>query len=318
MSEQPFLQIEKILDTIETVIVGKRHIAKLSLTALLASGHVLIEDVPGVGKTMLVRTLAKSIDATFKRIQFTPDMLPADVIGVSIFNPGTRMFEFRPGPIIGNIILADELNRTTPRTQAALLEGMAEQSITTDGITRQLADPFFVMATQNPIEYEGTYPLPEAQLDRFLLKIKMGYPTRQEELALLKGTEPINRLENLQPAVSLSELVHLKTQSRKVLVSDEVKNYIVALVEATRNHPDIVLGISPRGTLSILHAAQSFALISGRNYVLPDDIQYLLPFVFCHRLILSAEALYQQKTAESLVAEIIQLVPVPIEQREQE
>ncbi|WP_099224616.1 AAA family ATPase [Listeria costaricensis] len=313
MTNQPFLHIEKILNEIEKVIVGKRNVAKLSLTALLAGGHVLIEDVPGVGKTMLVRALAKSVGTSFKRIQFTPDLLPADVTGVSVFNPETREFEFRPGPIMGNIVLADEINRTAPRTQAALLEGMAEMHVTVDGITRPLNDPFFVMATQNPIEYEGTYPLPEAQLDRFMLKINMGYPTREEELALLSAKQNGESIEAVESVVAEADLLHLKEAVKKVFVSEEIKRYIVSLTEATRKHPSVALGVSPRGTVALMQAAQSFALIENRAFVLPDDIQYLLPFAYSHRLILKPEALYKEETSAQILTDILAQVPVPVE-----
>ncbi|HBI2203977.1 TPA: AAA family ATPase, partial [Listeria monocytogenes] len=244
MSIEPSIKINEIINEVEKVIVGKRHVVKLSLTALLAGGHVLLEDVPGVGKTMMVRTLSKTIGVSFKRIQFTPDLLPADVTGVSIFNPETRDFEFRPGPVMGNIVLADEINRTAPRTQAALLEGMAENSVTVDGITRKLANPFFVMATQNPIEYEGTYALPEAQLDRFLLKINIGYPTVEEEMQLLTLKQYQDPLDQTQQVVTLSELLDLKNKAKQVFIDDVLKNYIIRLVDATRKHPSVALGIS--------------------------------------------------------------------------
>ncbi|MBC1643955.1 MoxR family ATPase [Listeria welshimeri] len=315
MSTEPSIKITKIIDEVEKVIVGKRHVVKLSLTALLAGGHVLLEDVPGVGKTMMVRTLAKTIGVSFKRIQFTPDLLPADVTGVSIFNPETREFEFRPGPVMGNIVLADEINRTAPRTQAALLEGMAENSVTVDGITRKLADPFFVMATQNPIEYEGTYALPEAQLDRFLLKINIGYPTVEEEMQLLTLKQYQDPLDQTKQMVTLEELLHLKDLAKQVFIDDVLKNYIIRLVDASRKHPSVSLGVSPRGSLAFMQAAQAFALIEGRNYVIPDDIQYLAPYIFTHRLILKSEAYYNEETAESIIASILKNTSVPVEKR---
>ncbi|EEV5132111.1 MoxR family ATPase [Listeria monocytogenes] len=315
MSIEPSIKIEEIINEVEKVIVGKRHVVKLSLTALLAGGHVLLEDVPGVGKTMMVRTLSKTIGVSFKRIQFTPDLLPADVTGVSIFNPETRDFEFRPGPVMGNIVLADEINRTAPRTQAALLEGMAENSVTVDGITRKLANPFFVMATQNPIEYEGTYALPEAQLDRFLLKINIGYPTVEEEMQLLTLKQYQDPLDQTQQVVTLSELLDLKNKAKQVFIDDVLKNYIIRLVDATRKHPSVVLGISPRGSLAFMQAAQAFALIEGRDYVIPDDIQYLAPYIFTHRLILKSEAYYNEETAESIIASILKNTSVPVEKR---
>ncbi|HEM0210090.1 TPA: MoxR family ATPase [Listeria monocytogenes] len=315
MSIEPSIKIEEIINEVEKVIVGKRHVVKLSLTALLAGGHVLLEDVPGVGKTMMVRTLSKTIGVSFKRIQFTPDLLPADVTGVSIFNPETRDFEFRPGPVMGNIVLADEINRTAPRTQAALLEGMAENSVTVDGITRKLANPFFVMATQNPIEYEGTYALPEAQLDRFLLKINIGYPTVEEEMQLLTLKQYQDPLDQTQQVVTLSELLDLKNKAKQVFIDDVLKNYIIRLVDATRKHPSVALGNSPRGSLAFMQAAQAFALIEGRDYVIPDDIQYLAPYIFTHRLILKSEAYYNEETAESIIASILKNTSVPVEKR---
>ncbi|EAE5855806.1 MoxR family ATPase [Listeria monocytogenes] len=315
MSIEPSIKINEIINEVEKVIVGKRHVVKLSLTALLAGGHVLLEDVPGVGKTMMVRTLSKTIGVSFKRIQFTPDLLPADVTGVSIFNPETRDFEFRPGPVMGNIVLADEINRTAPRTQAALLEGMAENSVTVDGITRKLANPFFVMATQNPIEYEGTYALPEAQLDRFLLKINIGYPTVEEEMQLLTLKQYQDPLDQTQQVVTLSELLDLKNKAKQVFIDDVLKNYIIRLVDATRKHPSVALGISPRGSLAFMKAAQAFALIEGRDYVIPDDIQYLAPYIFTHRLILKSEAYYNEETAESIIASILKNTSVPVEKR---
>ncbi|MCD2249179.1 MoxR family ATPase [Listeria marthii] len=315
MSIEPSIKINEIINEVEKVIVGKRHVVKLSLTALLAGGHVLLEDVPGVGKTMMVRTLAKTIGVSFKRIQFTPDLLPADVTGVSIFNPETREFEFRPGPVMGNIVLADEINRTAPRTQAALLEGMAENSVTVDGITRKLADPFFVMATQNPIEYEGTYALPEAQLDRFLLKINIGYPTVEEEMQLLTLKQYQDPLDQTKQVVTLEELLNLKNKAKQVFIDDVLKNYIIRLVDASRKHPSVSLGISPRGSLAFMQAAQAFALIEDRDYVIPDDIQYLAPYIFTHRLILKSEAYYNEETAESIIASILKNTSVPVEKR---
>lgn len=311
----PFNQVEQIISEIEKVIVGKRHVIELSLTALFAGGHVLIEDVPGVGKTMLVRALAQSLDISFKRIQFTPDLLPSDVTGISVFNPETRVFEFRPGPITGNIVLADEINRTAPRTQAALLEGMAENSVTVDGVTRKLMDPFFVMATQNPIEYEGTYTLPEAQLDRFLFKIKMGYPSAQEELDLLFGKQNADKLTDAEAVVHLTDLLNLKKASQATQMSTELLQYTVELVRATRSHPAVSLGVSPRGTIAMMTAAKSYAFVKGRSYVVPDDIQYLAPFVFEHRILLTPEATYQATTQADVIQDVLERVAVPVEKR---
>ena len=278
------LKLRAIIENIEKVMIGKKHVAELSIVALLAQGHVLLEDVPGVGKTMMVRSLAKSIGASFKRIQFTPDLLPSDVLGVSIYNPKTLEFEFRPGPLMGNIVLADEINRTSPKTQAALLEGMEEAAVTVDGETIEIPKPFFVMATQNPIEYEGTYPLPEAQLDRFLLKLKMGYPDILDEIEVLRRAESKKPIDTLDAVVSLEELLTLQQAVKDIHVDDLVKQYIVTLAQATREHPYVYLGASPRGSIALMKAAQAYTLLKGRTFVTPDDIQYLAPFVFSHRL----------------------------------
>jgi len=284
------MMIEKVLSNIEKVMIGKRDIAELSMTALLAGGHVLLEDVPGVGKTMMVKALAKSIGADFKRIQFTPDLLPSDVLGVSIYNPKEMEFEFRAGPIMGNIILADEINRTSPKTQSALLEGMEESSVTIDGETMIIPQPFFVMATQNPIEYEGTYPLPEAQLDRFLFKLKMGYPTKQEEIEVLRRAEKEVTIDSLEAVITLEELKNLQSAVKDVVVSDAVKSYIVECAAETRNNPFVFLGVSPRGSLAVMKSCQAYALLKGRSYITPDDVQYLAQYVFGHRMILKPEA----------------------------
>ena len=305
-------KIEEVLHNIEKVMIGKRDIAELSLIALLAGGHVLLEDVPGVGKTMMVKALAKSIGANFKRIQFTPDLLPSDVLGVSIYNPKQMDFEFRNGPIMGNIILADEINRTSPKTQSALLEGMEESSITIDGETRRLPQPFFVMATQNPIEYEGTYPLPEAQLDRFIFKLKIGYPTASEEVEILRRAEKEIPIDTLETVISLEELRAVQREVKEIAVSDSVKSYIVACAMETRKSSDIQLGVSPRGSLALMKACQAYALIQSRMYVIPDDVQYLLPFVFCHRMILSPEAKYEGILAEEIVERILTKIIVPV------
>lgn len=305
-------KLEKVLNNIDQVVIGKRNIAELSMVALLAGGHVLLEDVPGVGKTVMVKALAKSIGASFKRIQFTPDLLPSDVTGVSIFNPKEQEFIFRPGPIMGHIILADEINRTSPKTQSALLEGMEEASVTVDGETRQLDKPFFVMATQNPIEHEGTYPLPEAQLDRFLFKMKMGYPNAAEELEILRRVQYDSPLEDLRPVLSLEELLQLQSEVKKVLVDDTVKAYIIELANRTRNNDWIYLGVSPRASIALMKASQAYAFLNGRDYVLPDDVQYLVPFVFAHRLILKSEARYEEMNNEFIIREIISTTPVPV------
>ncbi|TKH06384.1 MoxR family ATPase [Peribacillus simplex] len=305
-------KLEMVLGNIEKVIIGKREIAELSIVALLSGGHVLLEDVPGVGKTVMVRALAKSIGASFKRIQFTPDLLPSDVTGVSIFNPKEQEFIFRPGPIMGHIILADEINRTSPKTQSALLEAMEEASVTIDGVTRGLEKPFFVMATQNPIEYEGTYPLPEAQLDRFLLKMKMGYPGVEEEIEVLHRAQYTVPLEELESVITLDELIELQAEVKAVIVDDTIKRYIVELANQTRSHEGVYLGVSPRGSIALMKAAQAYALIQGRDYVLPDDVQYLVPFVFSHRLILKPEVNYDGFDAGMVIHEIVATTQVPV------
>ena len=304
-------EIQAVLENIEKVMIGKREIAELSIVALLAKGHVLLEDVPGVGKTMMVRALAKSFDAQFKRIQFTPDLLPSDVVGVSIYNPKTMEFEFRPGPIMGDIVLADEINRTSPKTQSALLEGMEEASVTIDGNTLKIAQPFFVMATQNPIEYEGTYPLPEAQLDRFLLKIRMGYPVKEQEVEILRRAENGAPIEKIQAVLSVAQLIELQELVLGVYVEDSVKNYMVELASQTRQDSYVYLGVSPRASIALMKASQAYAFIKGRSYVTPDDVQYLAPFVFSHRLMLKPDARYDGVTAGEIIERIIAKVPVP-------
>lgn len=305
-------KLDMILENIEKVIIGKRDIAELSLVALLSGGHVLLEDVPGVGKTVMVRALAKSIGADFKRIQFTPDLLPSDVTGVSIFNPKEQEFIFRPGPIMGHIILADEINRTSPKTQSALLEGMEEASVTVDGVTRKLEQPFFVMATQNPIDYEGTYPLPEAQLDRFLLKMKMGYPDVAEEIEVLHRAQYTAPIEELQSVITLEDLIDLQLEAKSVIVDDTIKRYIVELANQSRKHESVYLGVSPRGSIALMKAAQAYALLKGRDYVLPDDVQHLIPYVFAHRLILNPEANYAGVNADMVIHEIVATTEVPV------
>ncbi|MUK88476.1 AAA domain-containing protein [Ornithinibacillus sp. L9] len=304
--------VEKVISNINKVMIGKEEVATLSLVALLAEGHVLLEDVPGVGKTMLVRTLAKSLDCDFKRIQFTPDLLPSDVTGISIYNPKELEFEFRGGPILGNIVLADEINRTSPKTQSSLLEGMEEHSVTVDGKTIKLQQPFFVMATQNPIEYEGTYPLPEAQLDRFILKLNMGYPSMDEELVMLERTSKEHPIETIEPVMTKDELISVQQDVKEVYIDKNVQQYIVNLVRETRNHESIFLGVSPRGSIALMKAAKSYAFIKGRDYVLPDDVKYLAPYVLSHRVILNSEAKYDGKTSRELIDAIVKNTFVPI------
>ncbi|VXC62528.1 putative MoxR-like ATPase [Bacillus sp. 349Y] len=306
-------KVEGIIQNIEKVMIGKREVAELSVVSLLAGGHVLLEDVPGVGKTMMVKALAKSVGADFKRIQFTPDLLPSDVIGVSIYNPREMEFIFRPGPIMGNIILADEINRTSPKTQSALLEGMEESSVTIDGMTRKLDKPFFVMATQNPIEYEGTYPLPEAQLDRFLLKMKMGYPEPEEEMEVLNRAQKNPPIEDLVPAITLAELIQLQEEVKDIFVDDTIKKYIVDIAHRTRIHANVYLGASPRGSIALMKACQAYAFLRGRSYVVPDDVQFLAPFVFSHRIIMKSEAKYEGVTPEDVVERVIARMPVPVQ-----
>ena len=315
MTQQTYLQnfkVGKILTNMNRVMIGKQEVSVLSLVALLAKGHVLLEDVPGVGKTMLVKTLAKSLSCDFKRIQFTPDLLPSDVTGVSIYNPKDMEFEFRSGPILGNIILADEINRTSPKTQSSLLEAMEEMSVTVDGKTVQLNQPFFVMATQNPIEYEGTYPLPEAQLDRFLLKLKMGYPTEEEELEMLNKTSKEHPINTIDSVMTKEELVELQDEVADVHVNRNVQQYIIQLVTATRTHKSAYLGVSPRGSIALMKADKAYAFINGRDYVIPDDVQYLAPFVLTHRIILQAEARFEGITTKAIIDELLEKVSIPI------
>lgn len=303
--------LEKVIDNVEKVMIGKRSVAELGLVALLAEGHVLLEDVPGVGKTMMVRAIAKSVSAEFRRIQFTPDLLPSDLTGISIYNQKEMAFQFRPGPIMGNIILADEINRTSPKTQSALLEGMEDGRVTVDGETRELGKPFFVMATQNPIEYEGTFPLPEAQLDRFLLKLRMGYPSEDEEIEVLKRLEHNHPIEKIEPVLALEELLELQRQVKNVHVEDSVKRYLVEMVRRTRGHHAVYLGASPRGALALMKTAQAHALLNNRDYVVPDDVKSVATSVIGHRLVLKSEARFGGSDAEDIVKEIIERTPVP-------
>ncbi|MDV2581700.1 AAA family ATPase [Alkalibacillus haloalkaliphilus] len=306
-------KVNELIENIERVMVGKRDAIELTIVALFAQGHVLLEDVPGVGKTMLVRALAKSVDLQFSRIQFTPDLLPSDVTGVSIYNQKEMKFEFQPGPIMGNIVLADEINRTSPKTQSALLESMEEKHITVDGVTMRLNDPFFVLATQNPIEYEGTYPLPEAQLDRFLLKLKMGYPVKQEEITMLDRTANVHPIDTLTPVMTRDELLEKQNEVRDVHVSDSVKKYIVEIVSNTRKNPLIQLGASPRASIALMKAAQAYAYIHGRDYTVPDDVKYMAPHVLSHRLLLTSEAKFEGKTDKQVLEDLIKKTMIPIE-----
>ncbi len=303
---------ERVVTNVERVIVGKHREVQLTLVALLCRGHVLIEDVPGVGKTVLAKTIARSIGCSFKRIQFTPDLLPGDVTGVSIFNQGTRIFEFRPGPVVAQIVLADEINRATPKTQSALLEAMEERQITVDGETHDLPMPFVVLATQNPIEYEGTFPLPEAQLDRFLLRLSLGYPTHMEEIAVLQNQMSGHPLSRIDQVVDVSELVTAQQYIiENVRVDPLILEYIVSMSEATRRHDEIYLGASPRGTLGLLASARAWAALAGRDYVLPDDVKALAEPVLAHRLIVSPAARMRNIDGRGIVRELLQRVPVP-------
>ncbi|MEI2426425.1 MoxR family ATPase [Priestia megaterium] len=305
-------KLNQVLENIDQIVIGKRHVSTLSLVALLAEGHILLEDVPGVGKTMLVKALAKSIDAEFKRIQFTPDLLPSDVIGVSIYSPIDMEFHFRPGPIMSHIVLADEINRTSPKTQSALLEAMAEHHVTTDGITREIPAPFFVMATQNPVDFDGTYHLPEAQLDRFLFKLSMGYPTQEEELQILNGVSTQVNLEDVKPVMSIPELVQAQKTVSSIYVDDAIKHYIIEIIRKTRSHPHVSLGISPRGTVSFMKAVQAYALVKGRDYCLPDDVQELASYVCAHRLTLRSDTQYSGLTAGDVMKQIMADTKVPV------
>lgn len=305
-------KLHKVIENIEKVMVGKQETAVLSLIALIAEGHVLLEDVPGVGKTMMVKALAKSINADFKRIQFTPDLLPSDIIGVSIYNPKEAEFEYRPGPIMSHIVLGDEINRTSPKTQSALLEGMEEGKVTVDGVTRKLPVPFFVMATQNPVEFEGTYTLPEAQLDRFLMKLNMGYPSMNEEIEILNRLDIEDPLEKLESVMTMEELLEIQKRAKQIYVDDSIKRYIVQIVHRTREHELVQLGVSPRGSIALMKGIQALALLSGRDYCLPDDVQKLAPHILPHRLILKSEARFGGHTVEEVIHQIVQRVYVPI------
>src|SRR3954468_7137204 len=303
---------EKIISNVESVIVGKKREIALALVAYFCEGHVLLEDVPGVAKTMLARALAASVGGSFKRIQCTPDLLPSDVTGASIFNPKTTEFEFRQGPIFAQIVLADEINRATPRTQAALLEAMAESSVTIDGVSHQLKPPFLLIGTQNPIDHEGTFPLPEAQLDRFLMKLSVGYPTLEEESQMLEMMKREHPLDKLQPVISAEDLVMCQRAVRTVHIDPKIRNYITQIVHATRKHHDVRMGGSPRASIALYRTSQAGAAIRGRNYVEPDDVKSIVPSVLTHRMILRPEARLQNVTAEELVTDILEETPVPM------
>ena len=302
---------ERIISNIEKVIVGKRSTVELAVAGLLCQGHLLIEDVPGVGKTMLARSLARSLGCTFSRIQFTPDMLPSDVTGVSIFNQISREFEFRQGPIMAQIVLADEINRATPKTQAALLEAMEERTVTVDGVTHALQRPFMVQATQNPIEYEGTFPLPEAQVDRFLMRIRLGYPSVDDEVRVLERQQYRHPLESLEKVALVEELIQMQEAVKEIYASPALKRYIVELTHQTRQHAEVYLGASPRGSLALYRTSQARAAMRGRDYLLPDDIKALAVPTLAHRVILGPGARLRDLTSQQVVEEILNSVPVP-------
>ena len=301
---------ERVTANVERVIVGKHLEVRMALVALLCQGHILIEDVPGVGKTMLAKALSKSIGCSFRRIQFTPDLLPSDVTGLSIFNQKNQEFEFRPGPIMAQVVLADEINRATPKTQSALLECMEEQQATIDGVSYPMPSPFLVIATQNPIEYEGTFALPEAQLDRFMLRLRLGYPTPTEEIVILDEQKRLHPIESINQVLELDELRTMQKAIKEVYVEQAVAAYIVRLTAATRAHPDVYLGASPRGSIALYRAAQALAALSGRDYVIPDDVKQLAVAVLAHRLIVKSQASLRQVDADRLVTELLGSVPV--------
>ncbi len=298
-------------DNVERVIVGKRREVQLVLVALLCQGHVLLEDVPGVGKTVLAKAIARTVGCSFKRIQFTPDLLPSDVTGVSVFNQRSATFEYRPGPVVAQMVLADEINRATPKTQSALLEAMEEAQVTVDGVTHPLPRPFVVLATENPIEYEGTFPLPEAQLDRFLVRLSMGYPGRANELEMLDRQHRSHPLDALSQAVRLEDLVSAQEAIREVHVAPAVREYIVSLVEATRNHDDVYLGASPRGSLALYNTTRAWAALNGRDYVIPDDVKTLAEPTLAHRVIVSPAARMKNVDSRTVVHDLLRAVPVP-------
>ncbi|HUC85388.1 MAG TPA: MoxR family ATPase, partial [Candidatus Acidoferrales bacterium] len=301
----------RIVDNIEQVIVGKHNEVILTVMAYFAAGHVLLEDVPGVAKTVLARAFARTIGGEFKRIQCTPDLLPNDITGSSIFNPKTTDFEFRPGPLFAQIVLADEINRATPRSQAALLEAMAERAVTVDGNRYELPPPFFLVATQNPIDHEGTFPLPEAQLDRFLVRLSLGYPGLDHEVAMLQRFETRDPLDSLEPAVTTDDIIACQQAVRQVRVDEKVSRYVVQIMRATREHFDVMLGGSPRASMALSRCAQAFAAIHGYGFVLPDDIKQVLPYVLGHRVILRPESRLRKKTVPGILEEIMDSVPVP-------
>ena len=303
----------RVVENIARVIVGKDEVIELCLVALLCEGHVLLEDVPGIGKTTLAKAIARSIGCDFRRIQFTPDLLPSDVTGILYFNQKSQDFEFRPGPIMSQVVLADEINRATPRTQSALLEAMQERQVTVDIETMALPRPFLVLATQNPIELEGTFPLPEAQIDRFLMRVALGYPSKQDENAILLRYERQDPLATLEPVIQANDLLAMQEQVKSVLVEESVREYMVDVVRATREHDAVELGVSPRGTLALYRTVQALAAVRGRTFVIPDDVKYLAPPVLTHRIIISPQTRLRGRRPEEVMAEIVDTVPVPVE-----
>jgi len=304
----------RVRENVERVIVGKGEAVDLAIVALLCEEHLLLEDVPGIGKTMLAKSIARSLGCSFRRIQCTPDLLPADITGTYIFNQKTSDFEFRPGPIMAQVVLADEINRATPRTQSALLEAMQESQVTADGETKPLPRPFVLIATQNPIELEGTFPLPEAQLDRFLLKVGLGYPSEEDDHRIMARFREADPLEELTPVIDAEQLLQIQADCRRVHVDNDVEDYIIRLVRATREHEALQLGASPRAMLALYHAAQALAALHGRGFVVPDDVKYLVPFVLVHRVIPQAASYLRGHTVEEAIAEVVISVPVPVEE----
>ena len=309
--EDPKLIAERLISNVENVIIGKNRELRLAITALLCGGHLLVEDVPGVGKTMLARAIAVSSGCSFRRIQFTPDLLPSDVTGVSIYNQQSNEFEFRSGPIISQVVLADEINRATPKTQSSLLEAMEERQVTVDGVTHKMPSPFMVMATQNPIEYEGTFPLPEAQLDRFLIRVNLGYPSADDEVTVLDEQQVNHPVDSLSPVTDPSEIAQVQGAVREVYIDPLIKQYIVALAGATREHEDVYLGASPRGSIALLRTSQASALLDGRDYVIPDDVKDLVFVSLEHRIIISQGARVKGTTAADILADCLGRVAVP-------
>jgi MoxR-like ATPase len=305
--------VSHVIENIKKVIVGKSDVLELAMVAVLCEGHILIEDVPGIGKTTLAKTLARSLGCSFRRIQCTPDLLPSDITGIHFFNQKKSEFEFRPGPVMSNIILVDEINRATPRTQSSLLECMEERQVTIDGITMPLPRPFLIIATQNPVELHGTFPLPEAQLDRFLVKLKLGYPSKEEEDVMFLRFERDNPLDNLPEVTSAEEILKLKRLAQEIYVEESLRHYILDIMRQTRSSDSIELGASPRASLALYRASQALALVKGRDYVVPDDVKQMVIPVLCHRLILSTEAYLHNVSKESLIENIIASIPVPVE-----